>query len=74
MNWVEETAVRKYKKALMFHLAHLPTADVERELQINEALVAADLEIRELGLERTPKYEDAVLRAEADAYQIRSGL
>jgi hypothetical protein len=72
MNEVQRAVIERYAKALQFRLSYVPSDDTNWNRTIVNEHRDAAIEVREHGLEGTPEYNHAVLRAEQFAQVILS--
>ncbi len=71
MDQAQLAIIKRYGKALQFYLAYIPTDDKSWDRRIWDELRKADAEVRENELEGKPEYNNAVLRADQIAGDIR---
>jgi hypothetical protein len=67
-----KTAIKRYGKALQFYRAYVPSNDTCWDRRIWNELRDADAEVREYGLQGKPEYNEAILRADQIAQEIRA--
>ncbi len=69
-----ETAIRRYEKASLFLQAYYPSADASWNARMCDEFQDADAKVQEYRLQGTRAYNEAVLRAEQTAHQIKSRI
>ena len=69
-----DAAIAEYATALQFYLTYVPSGDAPRDGKIRDRLLDADTAIREGNLRGTLAYEQAVLRADRIAFDIREQM
>jgi hypothetical protein len=70
----DDAAITEYATALQFYLTYVPSGDAPWDGRIWERILNADTAIREGNLRGTPAYENAVLRADRIAFDIREQM
>ena len=70
----DDAAIAEYATALQFSLTYVPSGDAPWDGRIWERILNADTAIREGNLRGTPAYENAVLRADRIAFDIREQM
>jgi len=72
MDRAEAAIIERYAEALQFSLAYFPSTDVNFDRRIRDELWDAGTEIERRGLAKTSQYDEAVLRADRIAREIRT--